>query len=229
MSRITLYYAKGACSLAPHALLCHIGIPFKAVEMRLREGDNGLEGIDGNLSNAEFRKINPAGYVPALVVDGEVITEQFAVMAMIALLSPDKEAGAALLGRDSPDRVRVTQWMAWLSDTLHSSGYGAFLHPQRFVEGNKDMYPAVKAKGMKTIEYSYDLIEKRLGDRTYAVGQHLTVVDIFLYVIWGWGGPLAGIDMKEKYPAYGKLVRRVEALDGVRKAIEEEGLKPRFE
>ncbi|KAH8156517.1 hypothetical protein CIB48_g11732 [Xylaria polymorpha] len=223
MSELTLYYVKGACSLAPHSLLRHIGVPFKVVAMKFRPGDDGLESEDGTLSNAEFRKVNPAGYVPALIVDGEVITEQFAVMAMIALLSPDKEAGEALLGRNPLDRVRVAQWMAWLSDTLHSSGYGAYLHPQRYVEGNKDMYSVVKAKGMKTIEYSYALIEKRLGGKTSAVGQHLTVVDVFLYVLWRWGSPLAGINMNEKYPLYGKLVRHVEALDGVREAVEEEG------
>ncbi|KAI8950090.1 glutathione S-transferase [Xylaria longipes] len=229
MSQITLYYVEGACSLAPHALLRHIGVPFKAVAMKFRPGDNGLEAADGSLSNADFRKINPAGYVPALIVDGETITEQPAVMTMVTLLSPDKEAGAALLGRDPLDQVRATQWMAWLSDTLHSIGYGAFLHPQRYVEDNKDMYAVVKAKGLKTIESSYGLIEKRMEERTYAVGQHLTVVDIFLYVLWRWSSFISDFDMKGKYPAYGKLVRRVEALDGVRKAIEIERLKLVFE
>ncbi|KAI1750521.1 glutathione S-transferase [Xylaria castorea] len=223
MSQVTLYYGKGSCALAPHAVLRHIGIPFKAVEMLFRPGESGLQASDGSLSNAEFRKINPAGYVPVLVVDGEPVTEQFAVIIMAASLSPDKEAGAALLGRDQLDRVRVAQWMAWISDTLHSSGYGAHLHPERYVEDNKDMYDAVKAKGLKTIKYSYDLIEKRLGERAYAVGQYLTVVDFFLYVVWTWGTPLAHIDMKI-YPAYEKLVRRMEALDGVKKAVEAEGL-----
>ncbi|KAI0858016.1 glutathione S-transferase [Xylaria cubensis] len=226
MSQITLYYGKGSCSLAPHSLLQHLGISFKTREMVI--GDNGLETADGSLSNAEYRKINPAGYVPCLVVDGEPITEQFAVMTMIALLSPDKEVGEALLGRNSLDRVLITQWMSWLSDTLHSSGYGAYLHPQRYVEDHKDYYDAVKAKGLKVIEYAHDLIEKKLAGRTYVVGDHLTVVDIFIYVIWRWGAPLAGLDMK-KYPAYSKLAQRVEALDGVKKATKAEGVPLVFE
>ncbi|TGJ84199.1 hypothetical protein E0Z10_g4553 [Xylaria hypoxylon] len=229
MSQITLYYVNGACSLVPHMLLRQLGISFKAVPMRLRPGDNGLEAVDGSLSNAEYRKINPAGYVPVLVVDGEVITENFAILTMIALLSPDKEAEKAFLGRDSLERVRVTEWMAWLSDTPHSQGYGAFLHPKRFVEGNTEMYPAVKAKGMKNIEYSYDTIEKRLQDRAYVVGEHLTVVDLFIYVLWGWGERHAHIEMKDKYPAYGKLVQRVEALQGVREAVKAEGRELQFE
>ncbi|KAI0908047.1 glutathione S-transferase [Ustulina deusta] len=229
MSQITLYYVNGACSLVPHILLCQLGIPFQSVPMKFRPGDNGLEAADGSLPNAEYRKVSPAGYVPVLVVDGEVITEQFAVLTMITLLPPDKAAGEAFLGRDSLDRVRVTEWMVWLSDTLHSQGYGAFLHPQRFVEDNTDMYPVVRAKGMKNIEYSYGIIEKRLRDRTYVVGEHLTLVDLFVYVLWGWGARLAHIEMEEKYPAYTKLVQRVEALHGVRKAVEEEGQSLHFE
>ncbi|KAI3317372.1 glutathione S-transferase [Xylariaceae sp. AK1471] len=229
MPQITLYHADGSCSWVPHALLRHLGIPFELIPMKLRPGDNGLEAADGSLSNAEFRKINPAGYVPVLVVDGEVITEQLAVLTMIVLLSPDKEAGEALLGRTPLERVRVTEWMVWLSDTPHSQGYGALLHPKRFVEDHEDMYPVVKAKGKKTIEYCYDIIEKMLDGRTYTVGEHLTVVDFFLYAIWGWGGRYAGIEMGERYPAYGKMLRRVEALDGVRKAMEEEKTKLYFE
>ncbi|KAI3334547.1 hypothetical protein F4824DRAFT_502068 [Ustulina deusta] len=151
MSQITLYYVNGACSLVPHILLCQLGIPFKSVPMKFRPGDNGLEAVDGSLSNAEYRKVN------------------------------------------------------------------------------KDMYPVVRAKGMKNIEYSYGIIEKRLRDRTYVVGEHLTLVDLFVYVLWGWGGRLAHIEMEEKYPAYTKLVQRVEALHGVRKAVEEEGQPLHFE
>ncbi|KAI0425084.1 glutathione S-transferase [Xylaria sp. FL1042] len=222
MPQVTFYHVNGACSLVPHILLCQLGIDFKSVPMKFREGDDGLESVDGTISKAEYRKINPAGYVPVLVVDGELVTEQIAVLTMILFLSPDKEAAEAYLGRDTLGRVRVAEWMAWLSDTPHSHGYGAFLHPQRFVEGHTDMYSVVKAKGMKTIEYSYDIIEKRLADRTYVVGEHLTVVDFFVYVLWGWGARLAKIDMKSKYPAYGKLVERVEALPAVRKAVKEE-------
>ncbi|KAI1272520.1 glutathione S-transferase [Xylaria sp. FL0933] len=222
MPEVTLYHVNGACSLTPHILLCHLGIPFKSVPMVFRPGDNGLESADGTISNTEFLKLNPAGYVPLLVVDGELITEQIAVLTMIILLSPNKEDAEAYLGRDTLGRVRVAEWMAWLSDTLHSQGFGAYMHPKRFVDGNKDLYPEIKAKGMKTIKYSYDIIEKRLADRIYVVGEHLTVVDLFVYVLWGWGVRLTPIDMKSTYPAYGKMVKRMEELESVRKAVKEE-------
>lgn len=226
MPEITLYLSNGACSLVPHIFLHHLGLPFKLFQMKF--GEHGMEAADGSLSNAEYRKINPAGYVPVLIVDGEVVTEQFAIITMIALLSPDKVTKEGLMGRDALEKVRVTEWMVWLSDTTHSAGYGAFLHPERYVEGNKEMYPAVKAKGRKTFEASYDIIDKRLKDRTYLVGEHLTVVDFFVYVLWSWGQRLAGIDMKAKYPAYGKVVQRVEELDSVKAAVIKEGQQLHF-
>ncbi|KAI0542783.1 glutathione S-transferase [Xylaria digitata] len=228
MSQVTLYYASGVCSLVPHILLRQLGISFKAIEMKFREEDNAVESADGSISKEEYRKINPAGYVPVLVVDGEVITEQFAVSTMVALLSPDKEAGEAFLGREPLERVRVTQWMVWLSDTMHSQGFGAFLRPERYVD-NKDLYPDVRARGLKKIEYCYNVIDKRLGDRTYVVGEHLTVVDLFVYVLWRWAVNIPHIDMKERFPAYAKLVQRVEGVPGVREAVQKEGGKLQFE
>ncbi|KAJ2975953.1 hypothetical protein NUW58_g8214 [Xylaria curta] len=229
MSEITLYYTNGACSMSPHALLRHLGIPFKGIQMTGNPKAGGLEAADGSLPNAEYRKINPGGFVPTLVVDGEVITEQFAVVTMIALLSPNKEAGAELLGRDRLERVRVAQWMAWLSGSLHSVGYGAFLRPDRLIEGREDIEPAIKAKGLKTIESIYALIDEKLDGKTYAVGEHLTVVDFFLYVVWGWGIRFAGIDMRGKYTRYRKVLQRVGALDSVRKTVEKEGVKLYYE
>ncbi|KAI1357842.1 glutathione S-transferase [Xylaria arbuscula] len=221
MPEITLYLSNGACSQVPHIFLRHLGLPFKLFQMAI--GAHGMEAADGSLSNAEYRKINPAGYVPVLVIDGEVVTEQFAIISAIAQLAPEKVATDGLLGRDAPllllEKVRVTEWMIYLSDTTHSAGFGAFLHPERYVEGHEEMYDVVKAKGRKTFEGSYELIDKRMRDRTYVIGEHLTVVDLFVYVLWSWGQRLAGIDMKAKYPAYGKLVQRVESLESVRAAV----------
>ncbi|KAF2964239.1 hypothetical protein GQX73_g9336 [Xylaria multiplex] len=228
MPQVTLYYAPGVCSLVPHILLRQLGIPFKGIEMKFRKEDNKVEAADGSISKEEYRKINPAGYVPVLVVDGEVITEQFAVSTMVALLSPDKEAGEAFLGRGPLERVRVTQWMVWLSDTMHSQGFGAFFRPERYID-DKDVYPAVQARGIKKIEDCYDVIDKRLADRTYVVGEHITVVDLFVYVLWRWAVDVPHLNMKERYPAYGKLVQRVEAVPGVREAVREEGRKLQFE
>ena len=75
-----LYYTTGACSMASNIALREAGIPFEMskVDKRTKRAD----GVD-------FVTINPKGYVPALQLDdGQVLTENVAVLQYIADLNP---------------------------------------------------------------------------------------------------------------------------------------------
>ncbi len=63
----TLYYALGACSLAPHVALEWIGAPYDAVKVQY--------GSD------ELRAVNPAGAVPTFREDdGWTLTQAGAIL-----------------------------------------------------------------------------------------------------------------------------------------------------
>jgi glutathione S-transferase len=80
---LTLYYAPGACSMAPHIALEETGATFAAI----RIDEVGVE----HLTEA-YRKINPRSKVPALKLDdGTVITENIAIQTCIARLYPNAE------------------------------------------------------------------------------------------------------------------------------------------
>src|SRR5687767_7685049 len=67
-STMKLYLAPGACSLADHIALHEAGLEFDriTVDIPTRRTESG----------ADFTKVNPKGYVPALVLDdGTVLTE----------------------------------------------------------------------------------------------------------------------------------------------------------
>lgn len=220
MPELTLYRANGSCALVPHAVLLHLGIPVKSVVMRI--GPEGYAAADGSLSPAEYRTIHPLGYVPALVVDGEVLTEVPALLNYISSLAPEKN----LMASEGMDRARVAEWLNILSGTLHGSGFAMFWRPMRFTD-DKAAYDSITAKGRAVILQTYQRIEAALKDRAFAVGDSLTVVDFYLYVFARWGGHLE-IDMKEAYPNYGSFARRMETVDGIKKAVEIEGVGFRF-
>lgn len=82
--------------------------------------------------------------------------------------------------------------------------------------------------GRKKVEECFARIESRLEGKDWAVGEVLIVVDIYLYLFWQWGNAL-GKDMANRYTAYGDVLRKVECLYGVRKAMRENGLEACFE
>ncbi|KAF0331863.1 glutathione S-transferase GST-6.0 [Colletotrichum asianum] len=215
---ITLYRTNGACSLVPHSILTHFVVPFVAVEMEpTPDGTDGIGGryraADGSLTHEEYRRINPTGYVPCLVVDETVITEMPAMLTYIASLVPDQN----LFGRTAVQRAKAYEWVCWLSGTLHSLGYAGILRPERFVHGEEAKVEVV-ARAQEVIDECYARIDERLAGREVAVGEGLTVVDFNLYIFYRWGCK-AGTEMGRLYPNYERIARMVEGLDGVTKVV----------
>jgi glutathione S-transferase len=71
-----LYYAPGACSLAGHIVAAEGGLA-----LELEKVDLKTHTIEGG---ADFRAINPKGYVPALVMDdGTLLTENGAILPFL--------------------------------------------------------------------------------------------------------------------------------------------------
>ncbi|KAF9881512.1 hypothetical protein CkaCkLH20_00658 [Colletotrichum karsti] len=224
---LTLYRFDGACSLVPHAILAHFNIPFHAVPMvpGPSAGDPsapglGLRAADGSLSHADYLKINPTGYVPALATESSaaVITEMPAVLAYIDAVAPH----ARLFGETPVQRAQVTEWLAWLSGTLHATGFGALWRPARFAE-TEGARKEVEVKGRAIVDRSFARIDEKLVGREFAVGDGLTAADFNLYVFWFWGNKI-GVDMAKVYPNYARLIKMVESLEGVKKMREVEHL-----
>lgn len=79
ISRLKLYFAPDTCALAPLIALEEIGVPFETELIRLAKGQQ---------SSAAYFKINPKGKVPALVVDGEPLTENPVILQWLSETYP---------------------------------------------------------------------------------------------------------------------------------------------
>jgi glutathione S-transferase len=67
---IALYYAPNTCALAPYVTLTEAGADFEVRPLNYRKRQN---------FSPEYLKINPKHKVPALVVDGKILTENVAI------------------------------------------------------------------------------------------------------------------------------------------------------
>jgi glutathione S-transferase len=64
---LILYYWPGASSVVPHIVLEEIAAPYERQVVNLARGEH---------KSGAYLKINPHGKVPALAVDGMVLTEK---------------------------------------------------------------------------------------------------------------------------------------------------------
>lgn len=119
--------------------------------------------------------------------------------------------------------VRVYEWLNWLSGTLHGQAFGGLLRPCRFSD-EPDTYASLKAKGLKSVQECFDMIESDLVS-VHAVGSGFTAVDAFLYVFYCWGA-LRELDMKGKHPKFTNLVGNLRNRQSVQAALQVEGVNP---
>lgn len=103
---LTLYFAPGSSSMAPHIALHEIGQPFEAIELSFHKGEN---------RTPEYLAINPLGQVPTLVIDGRPLTEVAGCLFYLARAFP----AARLLANDAEDQARVVSWMSFIAATVH--------------------------------------------------------------------------------------------------------------
>ncbi|UKZ82926.1 hypothetical protein TrVFT333_010726 [Trichoderma virens FT-333] len=223
MSSLTLYRANGVSSFIPHVILKELMIPFTSVVMK--SGSSGWEAIDGSLNNLSYRNIHPQGYVPALQAEGVIITELPAIITYIASLSTGE---INLLGNDKLQCAKVTEWMAWLSGSLHAQGVSMYFRPERFTD-DISQYDSVRLKGKVAVIKGLQRIEQSLDGSNHPVGASETAVDFILPMFWYWSVRIGIPNLQESFVNFGNLVKRMEQKASFKEAAQLEGLNLYFE
>lgn len=200
-----LYYKPGACSLATHITLNELNAVF------VLESVDTEKGLSEN--GADFSTISPNGYVPALETDdGDVITENLAVLQYLADLSP--QLGLAPKA-GTMERIRLQELLSFLSSELHKA-FGPFFKKQS-PEGN------AKKAALTHLSRRLDHIEARLADgRPFLLGDTFTVADAYAFVILNWSNFIE-FDLKPWNKAH-EYVERVRTRQSVHNAMLAEGL-----
>lgn len=206
---IKLYYSPGACSLAPHIVLEELGIAYEPVLVSLKDGEH---------KKADFLKINPKARVPALNVDGKVLTENVAILTYLG----GGYAERGLWPKETWKQAEALSLMAWLSSSVHIAFAGIF-RPERFCT-DVPAHAAIGATGRATVEKYFADIDKLLTGRTFAMGGQYTVCDPYLLVFYRWGNRI-GLPMKERFPVWAKHAQRVASRPTVKRVLEAEGIQ----
>ena len=206
-----LYYAPGACSLAPHIALEEAGAPFELSRVDLAANQQ---------NSSEFLHLNPKARVPVLADGDWVLTEAPAILRYIAARHP----AAGLWPWDPREEARCAEWLNWLSSTIQA----AFTHVRRAARYASDPHAVedVAATGKKTARELWSAVDEKLGEGPWAIGERYSVADPLLVGYWLWGrGPVLGFDMPRDFPRWTAHARRLAARPAVQRAFREEGLE----
>lgn len=104
---LTLFFAPGSSSMAPHIALREVGAPFEARPLSFARREN---------RDPAFLAINPEGKVPTLLVDGRPLTEVAAILFYLARRFP----AAGLLPDGGPEaEAEAVSWMSFVAATVH--------------------------------------------------------------------------------------------------------------
>jgi glutathione S-transferase len=202
-----LYYAPGACSLAPHIVAREAGVPVELIKVDLAKH----RLADGS----DYKEINPRGYVPLLELeDGERFTEAAVLVQLLAERGSNPDL---LPAADTREHWRVQSWLNFIATELHKTFSPALWHK----ETAESTQAAAKAK-LATRFAELDLL---FAKQPYLTGERFTVADAYAFTIVNWSNFL-GIDLKP-YPNLSAFLDRVAARQKVAEALSAEGLRKR--
>ena len=116
---LTLYFAPGSSSMAPHIALHEIGVPFEGKALSLGRKDT---------RTPEYLAMNPDGRVPLLLIEDRPLTEVAAILFYLARRFPD----SGLLPRDDLEaEAQVVSWMSYIAATVHPARRQGLEHARK--------------------------------------------------------------------------------------------------
>ena len=171
MTELVLHFAPGSCSRVPLIALIEAGAAFETALMRFGKGQN---------RSPEYRRLNPKGKIPLLVVDGEPLSENVAIEVFLNGMFPD--AGLLPPAATPLEAARQIADLCFCSATLHPV-VTRIRMPGRFVapEGTR----SVRENAIDAMREHFALIENRLGHGPWWYGEAWSVMDAYLGWVFG--------------------------------------------
>lgn len=198
-----LYYTPGACSLAPHIVLRETGSKFETEKVDLA-GKRTSTGAD-------YTRINPKGYVPALELDnGQVLTE---VGTVIQYIADQKKELDLVPEYRTLERYRLMEWINFISSEIHKT-FGPLFKP--------DTPEATQQNQRTLLAKRFDYLAEQLKGKQFLMGEHFTVADAYLFTVLNWTGMLK-VDLAP-WPILQTYMARVAIRPAVNDALKAEGL-----
>lgn len=197
------YFSPGSCSMASHMVLNELGLKAETESVSLKEHKTK--------SGADFYKINPKGYVPALTLDnGQTLTEGSVILQYLADQKPESQM---IPKAGTFERYRCQEWLNFISSELHKN-FSPF-----FSESTPEQ---TRMNLKSTLAKRFEYLANHLKTNPFLMGNQFTVADAYLFTILSWS-PHLRIDLTP-YPALMGYAERIKSRPATMMTLKEEGL-----
>ncbi len=196
------FYYNGAPNPMKVALfLEESDLPYEAVPIDTRKGDQ---------HKPEYLAINPNAKAPS-IVDGEVtLFDSNAILLYLA------ERTGTFLPENSPAaRAELLSWLMFVA-----TGVGPYSgQAVHFKHHAPEQLPYAINRYDYEAERHYTILNKRLGERRYMLGESYTIVDM---AVWGWARLtpfVLGEEAAAKLANLNRLINEINARPAAERAV----------
>ncbi|UNK57081.1 glutathione S-transferase family protein [Pseudoxanthomonas daejeonensis] len=169
---VVLYGSPSTASLVVHWLLIELGIEHELHQLDFDRREQ---------KSPEYLAINPAGRVPTLLVDGQVLTESAAIAMQLADLYP--QAGLAP-APGTAARGAYYRWVCFCVYTLMPAYRGWFYADEPAGEANAAL---VRERARIQLEAAWQQVADHLEQGgPYMLGAQPSAVDFVLTMLMRW-------------------------------------------
>lgn len=173
MPDLKLFVAPNTCARVATIALEEIGVPFETSLVRTAANQQ---------NSPEFLKLNPKGKVPTLLIDEAPLTENVAILSWLAETYPDAQLMPAT--KTALEARKQTADLAFFAGTVHPV-VTRIAMPMKLIPDAAQSFEIVRPQGAKDMDKIMAMIEARLSDGPWWYGADWSIVDGYLYWVWG--------------------------------------------
>lgn len=205
---ITLYHAPSTAALVVHWLLLELEWPHQIRSLDLEKREH---------KTPEYLRLNPAGLVPTLVIDGQPICEAAAIVMHLGDLATGRELAPA---PGTPERGQYYRWMFFMANTLQPA-YRAWFYPSE--PAGPENVDATQRAARARIEWAWGEVARHLeAGGPYLLGARLSVADFMLTMLMRWSRNMPR--PVDRWPVLHAFAQRMKARPSFKEAYAREGL-----
>lgn len=162
---IRFHYNLAPNSMKVALFLEEAGLPYEAIPVDTRKGEQ---------FDPAYVALNPNGKVPCIVDDEATVFDSNAILLYLA-----EKTGRFLSAATPASRGEMLSWLMFVATGLGPFS-GQAVHFRHFAQGSNDY---ARNRYAFEAERHWSILEARLGQRRYMLGDTYTIVDM---AAWGW-------------------------------------------